>query len=132
MFYPPYWFDTEKPQITSINTNTDAESTIVMGYDEEFTLTWSNDPGAQGDVPVTSVSIVAPSSTTHNYNSNQRVVFLPIVSIDSTSKTATLKTPPTPWVAVPQYYMLFIMNGKTPGKARWIQLVDKQGVAQSA
>ncbi|KAL6756608.1 hypothetical protein V8C86DRAFT_2646145 [Haematococcus lacustris] len=126
IFYPPYWFDTaNKPAITSMNGNTNVSNVLVLGYGEDLVLTWSSFLPGSRPVPVTAVSIVAPSSVTHSFNFNQRVVFLPIVRLDSDAGYVRVTTPPTPSIAVPQFYMLFIMNGKTYSSAWWIQLVDR-------
>ncbi len=81
-------------------------------------------------MPLTNVTIVAPSAVSHCFNTNQRVIVLPIVSINNVAGTVTLKTPPSPFIAIPQRYMVFPLNGKTYGPARWIQLVDLTGAGK--
>ncbi len=61
---------------------------------------------------VAQVTMVAPSSTTHSFNFNQRVVVCEIVAINYTTRTATVRTPPHPYIAPPQWYMVFALNGK--------------------
>jgi hypothetical protein len=119
IFYPPYWYDfANKPNISAIQGESDPAYIAQLFYDQEFTISWSS------NVPVTNVTIVAPSTVTHCFNTNQRVVVLPIVSVDNVAKSVTVKTPPNINIAVPQFYMLFLLNGKTYGSARWIQLQD--------
>lgn len=114
IFYTPYYFDTANKPVISV-------SQTELGYGQTVTITWS------GSVHVTSVSLVAPSSSSHSYNANQRVIVLKPISVDYVKKTFTVMTPPTPFVAPPQYYMLFAMNRKTMGKAKWVKLVDTKG-----
>jgi hypothetical protein len=72
----------------------------------------------------TQVSLVAPSVVTHSYNANQRVVFLPILTKDITTRTLTVRAPPTPNHAPPQQYMLFLLRGKTHSpRAAWVRLM---------
>jgi hypothetical protein len=73
-------------------------------------------------VNVTGVALVAPTSDTHGFNNNQRVVFLEIVSRDDAHKTLTVRTPPVAALAPPQSYMLFLLNGKTYSRANWVRL----------
>ncbi len=78
--------------------------------------------------PVGAASIVPPGANTHSLNMMQRVVFLDIVD-RSPQKTGEQKvTVQMPdfgaRVAMPGYYMLWIMDGDAPCKeARWIKLV---------
>ncbi len=131
IFYPPYWYDdASKPGIEAINNNIYRESVVQLGYNETFNVTWSSQlTGDLGAVPVTGASFVAPSSVTHSYNPNQRVVRAEVVAVDRATGTLTLRTPPHPNVLPPQMLMLFLLNGKTYGSARWLQLVDTTGLA---
>mmetsp|Transcript_2810 Transcript_2810/g.4835 ORF Transcript_2810/g.4835 Transcript_2810/m.4835 type:complete len:655 (-) Transcript_2810:823-2787(-) len=131
IFYPPYFYDmANKPRIITLNGDTSPSNVLVLGYNEAFIVSWGSElANTTGVTPVTSVSIVAASSTTHSFNFNQRVVFLPMTNIDNRAGVVRLLTPPNPFVAVPQYYMVFLLNGKTYSRGRWIQLVDKAGVA---
>ena len=71
---------------------------------------------------VTSAVFVAPSSTTHCFNTNQRVVGLTIVSNDVLNKVLVLAAPPNANIAPPQFYMLFVLNGLTYSRATWVRL----------
>lgn len=128
IFYPPYWYDFDnKPIITAINSNSNFApgNVLQVGYGEELLISYASLTGKKTP-KVTDISIVAPSSTTHSFNFNQRVVFLPVVRVDPVARTIRVQTPPNPNVAMPQMYMIFPLNGKTYGPARWIQLVDKK------
>jgi hypothetical protein len=131
IFYPPYWYDhANKPKIESINGDT-TDEILQLDYNEQFDITWTGFTADKPDVPVTRVVFVAPSSVTHSFNANQRVVILPKVDIDAGTKTARMMTPPNPNIAPPQMYMMFLLNGKVYGPGRWVHLVDRQGVAKT-
>jgi hypothetical protein len=93
--------------------------TSTLGYNRLFKVKWSVKSSA---VNVTGVALVAPTSDTHGFNNNQRVVFLEIVSRDEAAKVMTVRTPPVAALAPPQSYMLFLLNGKTYSRARWVRL----------
>jgi hypothetical protein len=82
-------------------------------------VTW----GGPAAVTSTNLKVVlaAPSSSTHGFDSNQRIIELAIVS-RGTGRTLTVRAPPNAFVAVPQQYMLFVINVKTYSTARWIRL----------
>jgi len=132
IFYPPYWYDHDnKPKIVAINGDNSTDSILQLDFNEQFTITWTGFTDANPNVPVTGVTLVAPSSVTHSFNANQRVVILPKVDIDLATKTARMLTPPNPYIAPPQMYMMFLLNGKVYGPGRWVHLVDKRGVAKT-
>jgi hypothetical protein len=138
-FFPPYFFDTANaPRITSVTnvasgvTVTDPTAVIPASYGDRLTVTWSTKiPGQVVKVPITSAALIAPGSPTHGYDSNQRMVRLPMSpGAPGTSGTVQLQLPPLqalpapngPNVAPPQFYMLFLNNRKTYSRAWWIQL----------
>lgn len=109
IFYPPFWYDfANKPVILS--------SPQVIQYKRSFTVKFSGPD-------VSYAVLVAPSSTTHSFNTNQRVVKLVTSSIDQYSKTIVLEAPPTANHAPPQMYMLFLVNGMTYSQATWVMLI---------
>jgi hypothetical protein len=113
LFHTPYSLDTEnQPHVLSVNGG---ETAPTVGYGETFTVEWDGPE-------VTSVVLVAPSSETHGYNTNQRVVILEITERNDAAKSITVKTPEQPGVAPPQSYMVFALNGKTHGRAKWVHL----------
>ena len=77
IFYPPFWFDfANKPAILS--------SPSAVTYGSQFTVTYSG-PN------VTYAVLVAPSSTTHCFNTNQRVVKLATISSDPYNQRILLR-----------------------------------------
>ncbi|RCV34358.1 hypothetical protein SETIT_7G153800v2 [Setaria italica] len=83
--------------------------------------------------PVVSVTMVAPSFTTHTYAQNQRLLFLQaqvnkaqlpgvggaILPTDAYVATVTM---PTNVLAPPGYYMLFVVNGRIPSQGIWVRI----------
>ena len=78
---------------------------------------------------VTSAVVIAPSSTTHCFNTNQRLVGLTIVSHDVLNKQLLLLAPPNAYVAPSQYYMLFLNNDLVYSRAVWIQFDTAENLA---
>jgi hypothetical protein len=117
LMHTPYSLDVaNRPHLINFN---DALPTLTIGYNKLFNLTWS---GPSSAVNVTGVALVAPSSDTHSYNSNQRVVFLQIVSRNDASKRLLVRTPTQRGAAPPQVYMLFLLNRKTYSTGYWFRL----------
>ncbi len=114
IFRTPYHFDTaHQPRITAINSTT--SGSIAMRLGQSGTLRWT------GTYNVTTLALVAPGTSTHGFNANQRVIFLPLTRRTYTSNT-NFRIPGNPNVAIPQWYMLFALNGKTFGRAWWVQV----------
>ena len=82
IFYPPAWYDfANKPRITGWPD--------AVGYGQDFLVSYSGEEGSAASV--TGAVLVAPSSTTHSFNTNQRVVGLVIVSNDPYSKILNIR-----------------------------------------
>ena len=107
-YSPPYLFRGARPVIGSAPQS--------AGYGETFVV---GSPDAAG---ITKVTLVAPSSTTHEFNQSQRFVSLAFSATpDGTGLTVTV--PSNPNVAPPGYYMLFILNeAGVPSIANWIRI----------
>ncbi len=113
ILHTPYSLDSaNKPRVVNINGGTAIPS---LTYSSQFSVKWDGPA-------VTGVALVAPSSDTHGYNNNQRVVFLRIMARDNGEKLVTVRTPTRLALAPPQSYMLFLLNGKTYSRARWVRL----------
>ena len=107
LFSPPYLFAGPRPVVT------DAPAHVT--YNQVF------DIGAADGPSVDAVHLLRPSSVTHSFNMEQRLVGLPILGADGSS--VTVKSP-TRWeVAPPGYYLLFLLHGGVPSIGRFIQLV---------
>jgi hypothetical protein len=113
-----------KPAIVSVAGVSAASASakaVDVKYGQEFDIAWDvSSPG--GNVNVTSVTIVAPSTSTHSFNNNQRVVILPIIRSDARTRLVRVRAPPNANVAPPQQYMLFLNNVKTHSTSVWVRL----------
>ncbi|XP_066350572.1 aldehyde oxidase GLOX-like [Miscanthus floridulus] len=86
------------------------------------------------DRSVVSVTMVAPSFTTHSFAQNQRQLFLqvqvskaqleapPGVRVPDDAYVASVTMPATPVLAPPGYYMLFVVNGRIPSEGIWVHI----------
>lgn len=91
---------------------------LRVTYNEEFEVIYTGETNP--DVIATAATIVAPSSCTHSFNMNQRVIKLVIVAHDTANHRLRLRAPPSANHFPPQMGMLFLLNGKAYSKAAWI------------
>ncbi len=110
-FYPPMYFWEHRPILLV------APDYVTYGAAFETQYDW------MVGVDVTGAVLVAPSSTTHSTNFNQRVVGLRIQS-DDKEGTLVLQGPPNINIAPPGYYMLFLLSGQAYSSALWVQVVS--------
>jgi hypothetical protein len=104
-----------KPSILTVQ---DMDNGLVaIEYNTAFSIKIAN---AQPEVM--SVVLVAPTAVTHSFNTNQRVIRLRPDSWNADTSTAVVIAPLDANVAPPQAYMLFVINGKTYSRARWVRL----------
>jgi len=105
----------------------------VMGYDDIFTV--SLFMNSTLDKEQVSVTIVAPSFTTHSYSMNQRLIKLMITELiylpDPSQNLGSpgyyrisFNTPPNAFLAPPGYYLIFILHMGIPSPAKWVHLSD--------
>jgi galactose oxidase-like protein len=106
IYSPPYLFKGPRPKILSTPTD--------LRWGDVFSV--SLDP----TVPVDSAVLVAPGTTTHGADSNQRVVKLAVRHIQGDQ--IELVAPPKAAVAPPGYYMLFVLHQGVPSIAKWVKL----------
>jgi hypothetical protein len=113
----------EMPALWRVKGNGINNGIVDVKYGEEVPIVWGNkDVNRVGLVPVTDVVLVAPSACTHGFNNNQRVISLVKSNYNGSAGTMTVRMPPNANVAPPQMYLMFIMNGKTYGRSRWVYL----------
>jgi hypothetical protein len=66
-------------------------------------------------------SLIRPGSTTHSFNTSQRLVDLPITA--RAAGSVQVEVPAKPNLAPPGWYMLFLTsNNRVPSVARWVHL----------
>lgn len=108
--------DANRPDILS------APSTIV--YNEQFSvLVYVNTP-PQGNF---GINMISSPFTTHSYSQGLRFLRL---SVNGQANAGTsnaflvnVTAPPSPTVAPPSYYMLFVENQGIPSTASWVQII---------
>ncbi len=111
-----------RPTILSLNGQTDRTVIPSLKNGANATLVWGST--GSGSLPAGAsmrVSLVAPGAATHGFNANQRVV-LPTVTANAAAKSITFQVPRRD-VAIPQYYMIFVLADNVFSQARWIQVV---------
>ncbi|KAK1264086.1 hypothetical protein QJS04_geneDACA022328 [Acorus gramineus] len=117
-YSPPYLggeYSLRRPRV--IRWGSDAS----VGYRDVFEVGFMI-AEALGEV---SVVVVAPAFATHGVAMNQRVVVLPVV--DSVSQVGpydyrvSVGGPPTPEVAPPGYYLMFVVHGGVPSEGVWVR-----------
>jgi hypothetical protein len=114
VFYPPHYYSPDRPAVV--------KAPAVLQYQAPFALQYAQ---PRANLTVSSVMLVAPSATTHSSNMHQRAVQLDILA-DSGDGTLTVQGPPSAFVAVPGFYMLFVCNGAAYSRGVWVQLPVQQ------
>jgi hypothetical protein len=95
-YSPPYLFRGARPAISSAPESAAYGQTFLVGTPDALNIT--------------KVTLLALSSSTHEFNMNQR--FVPLAFSPTTDGTGLAVTVPSnPNLAPPGYYMLFILNG---------------------
>ena len=70
---------------------------------------------------ISKVSLIKVSSTTHHYNTDQRLIWLQKTS--SNASSITVKSPINSKIAPPGYYLIHILNGAgVPSKGKFIKI----------
>ncbi|XLS57389.1 hypothetical protein HN51_007144 [Arachis hypogaea] len=118
-YYPDYLgpeFETLRPSIIAVEAANNTAS-----YGGNFSVTFSLRRSLAG----ISVALVAPSFTTHSFSMNQRVVVLHVAALQEVAASefkVTARGPPSPTVAPPGYYMVFVVHAGVPSVAVWVQV----------
>jgi hypothetical protein len=106
VYSPPYLYQGPRPAILS--------SPATARWGSTFAVATSD--------PVARVVLVRPGATTHTTDMDQRHVEL---TFTATSGGVLASAPPSPAVAPPGHYMLFLLNGTgVPSVAKWISLTN--------
>ena len=107
IYSPPYLFKGPRPVINTVRTQWRYGQTVNISSPDAGHLQWA--------------SLIRPGSTTHSFNTSQRLVDLPITAQAAGSVQVTV--PAEPNLAPPGWYMLFLTdNNKVPSVARWVHL----------
>ncbi|KAK7309567.1 hypothetical protein RJT34_06399 [Clitoria ternatea] len=120
-YYPDYLgpkWEPVRPTIVAVEETNDTAS-----HGRMFSVTFSL--RELRTVPGISVSLVAPSFTTHSFGMNQRVLVLDVVAVREVAQfgyKVVARGPPSLAVAPPGYYMLFIVHAGVPSTGVWVQV----------
>ena len=107
LYSPPYLFRGPRPEIDA--------APGAVGYGDEIGIA-SRSPDVERAV------LIAPAATTHSFDMGQRFVPLRVVRT-APGDGLDVVTPPSPAVAPPGYYMLWLLDGDgVPSLARWVRV----------
>ncbi len=105
IYEPPYLFQGARPTIQS--------APGAVGYGDTFTVSTAG--GA------TKAVLIAPGAVTHANDMSQR--YVPLTTTAGPGGTLTVEAPPSPAVAPPTYYMLFVLNDAgVPSVAKFVRV----------
>ncbi|KAF8703604.1 hypothetical protein HU200_032423 [Digitaria exilis] len=129
--FSPYYLDASNDERRPSIVDPSPSSPVSVGYGGQLALLFR--------VPVrdavVSVTMVAPSFTTHSFAQNQRLLFLevqvskpqklPVVGGGAVlpaddAYAASVTMPGSKVLAPPGYYMVFVVNGRIPSKGIWV------------
>jgi hypothetical protein len=115
VFSPPYALSgLPAPSFTITTAKKD------WSYTGTYTITANIPSGNLGGVRVTMMAAV---SSTHGNSLGQRTLFLTVTCVGAANAaTCQLTAPPTPHVAPPGWYQIFVLDGPTPGVAKWVRI----------
>lgn len=109
IFMPPYFLNgAAQPTLTVSNKD--------WAYNGKYTVTISlpsNNPGG------VRFSLMGAVSSTHGNSMGQRTIF---PAFTCAGNTCTITAPPNAHVCPPGWFMLFLLDGPTPGYATWVRI----------
>ncbi|CAM0872356.1 unnamed protein product [Alopecurus aequalis] len=120
--------DILRPKITGTSPN---GAPVSVTYGDSMTLQFEVPAPTRrsrgGGIGLVSVTMVAPSFTTHSFAMNQRLLFLDVVGTTAAlhragSYEASVVMPATAVLAPPGYYMVFVVNGHIPSEGIWVHI----------
>jgi hypothetical protein len=115
IYYPDYLSRGPRPTIS------DAPSSVDLGQTFFLSTPDSTD--------ITHVNMISLGATTHHFNMGQRISHL---SFTQTDGGLNITIPSSADLAIPGYYMLFILNSQgVPSMAKMIQVIQPPSVANS-
>jgi hypothetical protein len=117
IFSPPYLFRGPRPTIGGAPTEWRYGQTVTIATPDAATLR--------------DVSLIRPGTTTHSFNTSQRLIDLPITSRDGAGVQVQVTGEPN--LAPPSWYMLFLTNTDgVPSVASWVHLATPPATATPA
>jgi hypothetical protein len=120
--------DVLRPTITSAPASVAYGQSVRLQFEVPAAATRRR-RGRGGGIGLVSVTMVAPSFTTHSFAMNQRVLLLDVVRTTAAAShragayEATVVMPATAVLAPPGYYMVFVVNGHIPSsEGVWVHI----------
>ncbi|KAL2504019.1 glyoxal oxidase-related protein [Abeliophyllum distichum] len=95
-----------------------------IGYGQQLAIRFSIPPGRLSKNLVT-VTMVAPSFTTHSFSMNQRLLVISggnITAVGLSKYQIRVVTPDSHNLAPPGYYLLFVVHQDIPSEGIWVQI----------
>ncbi|XP_027368187.1 aldehyde oxidase GLOX1-like [Abrus precatorius] len=120
-FWPSYLeprFSNVRPRIVS-----PASQTKVM-YGEKLNVRF--EVAAILDKNLVSVTVLAPPFSTHSFSMNQRLLVLDgssVTYVEGATYEIDVTSPPSPVLAPPGFYLLFVVHREIPSEGVWIQIL---------
>uniref|UniRef100_A0ACD5ZFH5 Uncharacterized protein n=1 Tax=Avena sativa TaxID=4498 RepID=A0ACD5ZFH5_AVESA len=121
--------DILRPKITDPSP---AGAPVSVAYGDSMKLqfevpTPTKSVHAAASIGLVSVTMVAPSFTTHSFAMNQRLLFLDVVETTAAlnragAYEASVVMPATAVLAPLGYYMIFVVNGHIPREGTWVHI----------
>jgi galactose oxidase len=113
IYTPAYLLKDDGSFRTRHTINTVSPGPFKAGGTVEFTT----------DSEVTSASIIRYGSTTHTVNTDQRRIAVDLTKNDTDGNKYTFQIPSEPGIALPGYYMLFVLSEDgTPSLSKNVQV----------
>ena len=129
IYSPPYLFKGTRPRITS-------ELPEIVAYGQTFFVQTPDPVQTPVSAAITKVTMLRLSSVTHAFNMSQYISelsFSPATGgggLNAEAPSAAAVKAPTPTVAPPGPYMLFILNRSgVPSDAKIVQLAELESIA---
>ncbi|KAH7671183.1 Galactose oxidase protein [Dioscorea alata] len=131
-FHPPYLsasLDGLRPEVVAVwagerGGGAGEVPATVVGYGEEMGVRFTVKERKVGG-EVVEVVVVVPAFGTHSFGMNQRVVVLEGGRDEQVAPYVyelMVKAPPSPEVAPPGYYMMFVVHAGVPGRGLWVKI----------
>ncbi|WCJ35141.1 glyoxal oxidase-related protein [Euphorbia peplus] len=119
-FHPPY-LDVQYGNLRPTIVSPISKGTIKYGQKlmVRFKITGTL------SVKTVSVTMVSPSFTTHSFSMNQRLLNLGnenVTNVGTSTFDIQVTTPPSPILAPPGYYILFVVHQDIPSQGIWVQV----------
>lgn len=120
-FSPPYLdpsYAAYRPQITFLMATNG-----LIRYGSSYVLQF--DVGTLVDANDLQVNLLSTPFTTHSYAMNQRMIRLKykkFAKLTATRFQLVVEAPPTPIIAPPGYYLLFVVHSTIPSSGFWIHI----------